>query len=120
MGFRDVLAKELLFFDGAMGTMMQAAGLAPGEAPDIWSVTHPDTVRGLHAAYLDAGCNIILANTFGCNAYNSRTRVTRPPRWRRPPCSARKKRLRAIRAHNRNLLPGYSPTGRYQPLGYGI
>ncbi|MEL7602789.1 MAG: homocysteine S-methyltransferase family protein [Bacillota bacterium] len=69
MGFRDALAKELLFFDGAMGTMMQAAGLAPGEAPDIWSVTHPDAVRGLHAAYLDAGCNIILANTFGCNAY---------------------------------------------------
>ena len=69
MGFRDVLAKELLFFDGAMGTMMQAAGLAPGEAPDIWSVTHPDAVRGLHAAYLAAGCNIILTNTFGCNAY---------------------------------------------------
>jgi 5-methyltetrahydrofolate--homocysteine methyltransferase len=104
MGFRDVLAKELLFFDGAMGTMMQAAGLAPGEAPDIWSVTHPDTVRGLHAAYLDAGCNISLANTFGVTPTNSRTRGTRPPRWRRPQCSRGKKRLRAIRGAQRKLL----------------
>ncbi len=69
MGFRDVLAKELLFFDGAMGTMLQAAGLAPGEAPDVWSVTHSDAVRDIHAEYLAAGCNIILTNTFGCNAY---------------------------------------------------
>ncbi len=65
MGIREILGRELLFFDGAMGTMLQAAGLAPGEVPDIWSITHPKEVRDIHAQYLAAGCNIILTNTFG-------------------------------------------------------
>lgn len=68
MKFQDCLGSELLFFDGAMGTMLQAAGLAPGDSPDVWSITHPDAVRDIHAAYLDAGCNILIANTFGNNA----------------------------------------------------
>ena len=34
MGFRDLLGKELLFFDGATGTMLQALGLQPGELPE--------------------------------------------------------------------------------------
>ena len=68
MGIRDLLGKELLFFDGAMGTMLQSAGLEPGEIPDLWSITHPDAVRDIHAQYLAAGCNIILTNTFGNNA----------------------------------------------------
>ena len=68
MGIRDVFGKELLFFDGAMGTMLQAAGLEPGEIPDLWNITHPDAVRDIHAQYLAAGCNIILTNTFGNNA----------------------------------------------------
>ncbi len=68
MGIRDVLGKELLFFDGAMGTMLQSAGLGPGEVPDLWSITHPQEVRDIHAQYLASGCNIILTNTFGNNA----------------------------------------------------
>ncbi len=69
MAFLDALSKELLFFDGAMGTMLQAAGLGPGESPDVWSITHPDAVRDIHTAYLQTGCNIILTNTFGCSAH---------------------------------------------------
>ena len=65
MGIREILGRELLFFDGAMGTMLQSAGLQPGEAPDVWSVTHPQEVRDIHAQYLAAGCNIVLTNTFG-------------------------------------------------------
>ena len=44
--------------DGAMGTMLQQAGLAPGEIPDVWSVTHPEVVTGIHKAYLEAGCAV--------------------------------------------------------------
>ena len=40
MGFRDLLGKELLFFDGATGTMLQALGLQPGELPELWNFTH--------------------------------------------------------------------------------
>ena len=67
MSFRDDLGKKLLFFDGGMGTMLQSAGLKPGEVPDIWNVTNADKVAGVHRAYAEAGSNIILTNTFGCN-----------------------------------------------------
>ena len=54
--------------DGAWGTEMQARGLASGEVPDLWNLTHPDLVLAVAAAYVDAGSQIILTNTFGANA----------------------------------------------------
>ena len=41
MGFRERFGKEMLLFDGAMGTQLQARGLAAGELPEIWNPTHP-------------------------------------------------------------------------------
>lgn len=67
MGFRDLLGKELLFFDGATGTMLQALGLQPGELPELWNFTHADKVQSVHEAYLNNGSNIIKSNTFGAN-----------------------------------------------------
>jgi 5-methyltetrahydrofolate--homocysteine methyltransferase len=56
-----------LLADGAMGTMLFAAGLQFGDPPEVWNVTRPDVVRGIHRAYLDAGSRIVLTNTFGGN-----------------------------------------------------
>ena len=67
MLFKDLLGKKTLFFDGAMGTMLQAAGLKPGELPELWNFTHVDEVEKIHAAYLNAGADIIKTNTFGAN-----------------------------------------------------
>ena len=67
MNFKDLLGKELLFFDGAMGTMLQARGLKPGELPELWNFTHADIIKEVHTAYLEAGVNIIKTNTFGAN-----------------------------------------------------
>lgn len=67
MSFKDLLGKELLFFDGAMGTMLQARGLKPGELPELWNFTHADVIKEVHTAYLKAGVNIIKTNTFGAN-----------------------------------------------------
>lgn len=53
--------------DGAMGTMLQQAGLKPGELPTMWNVEHPDRVRAVHGAYLAAGAQILLTNTFSGN-----------------------------------------------------
>lgn len=53
--------------DGAMGTMLQQAGLTPGEHPDVWSITHPQQVQAIHKAYLAAGTNLLSTNTFGAN-----------------------------------------------------
>jgi len=50
--------------DGAMGTMLQQAGLNPGDPPMLWNVDHPDRVRKVHRAYMEAGARILLTNTF--------------------------------------------------------
>ena len=67
MLFKDLLGKKTLFFDGAMGTMLQAAGLKPGELPELWNFNHAGEVEKIHAAYLNAGADIIKTNTFGAN-----------------------------------------------------
>ena len=67
MLFKDLLGKKTLFFDGAMGTMLQAAGLKPGELPELWNFSHAGEVEKIHTAYLNAGADIIKTNTFGAN-----------------------------------------------------
>jgi len=59
----------VLLADGAMGTMLFEAGLQSGEAPQTWNKTHPDQVRAIHRAYLDAGSRLVLSNTFSCNRF---------------------------------------------------
>jgi methionine synthase I (cobalamin-dependent) len=54
----------VLLADGAMGTMLQAAGLPAGESPVVWNSEYPDRVRAVHRAYLDAGARILITNTF--------------------------------------------------------
>lgn len=56
-----------LLFDGGMGTMLQAAGLRAGEAPETWCLTHPDELLAIHRAYVEAGCDVVTTNTFGAN-----------------------------------------------------
>ena len=65
---REKLGKELLFFDGGMGTLLQAKGLAPGELPETWNLLHPEAIREIHQSYIEAGSDIVLTNTFGANA----------------------------------------------------
>ena len=65
---RERFGKELLYFDGGMGTLLQESGLAPGELPETWNITHPEEITEIHRRYIDAGCDIVLTNTFGANA----------------------------------------------------
>ena len=53
--------------DGAWGTEMQARGLAAGETPDFWNLSHPDRVEQVARAYVDAGSQVVLTNTFRAN-----------------------------------------------------
>ena len=59
----------LVLGDGAMGTMLQRAGLTDGSAPELWNVTHPEAVRAIYQGYADAGCDIITTNSFGGTRY---------------------------------------------------
>ena len=61
------LGKELLFFDGGMGTLLQKEGLLPGELPENWNIEKKEIIQNIHRAYYDAGSNILLTNTFGAN-----------------------------------------------------
>ena len=61
----DLLGKELLFFDGGTGTVLQGMGLKPGELPETWNTKHPDRIVQLHYNYFAAGSNIVNTNTFG-------------------------------------------------------
>ena len=64
----DRLGKELLFFDGGMGTLLQEKGLAPGELPETWNMSRPEVIKEIHERYIEAGSDIVLTNTFGANA----------------------------------------------------
>ncbi len=61
--------RRVLLADGATGTNYFERGLGPGEPPEFWNVDHPDRVKALHHGFVDAGADIILTNTFGCNAH---------------------------------------------------
>ena len=55
------------YFEGGCGTMLQAAGLKPGELPETWNITHGDVIEKMHSDYIKAGANILKTNTFGGN-----------------------------------------------------
>ena len=65
MNFMELLNRGPFFLDGGMGTLLQAEGLKPGEAPETWNLSHPDRVTAIHRAYYEAGANMVAANTFG-------------------------------------------------------
>lgn len=68
MKLTERLGKEWLFFDGGMGTILQAHGLKAGELPETWNLSHPDEIIALNRSYYEAGSDIVNTNTFGANA----------------------------------------------------
>ncbi len=66
--FIHALKKKVFLGDGAMGTMLAALGLPPGQSPELWMLVHPETIKKIHQAYLEAGSEVIQTNTFGANA----------------------------------------------------
>ncbi len=65
MPFMQAVKERVLVLDGAMGTMLQERGLKAGQSPEEMNLTAPEVVAGVHRAYLDAGADIIVTNTFG-------------------------------------------------------
>ncbi len=66
--FLKELSKKPLLGDGAMGTMLVEHGLGRGENPELWMLTHPEEIKNIHRAYLDAGAQVLQTNTFGANS----------------------------------------------------
>lgn len=59
----------MLFFDGGMGSLLQERGLKQGELPETWNLKKPEELIRIHREYLEAGADIVLANTFGANRF---------------------------------------------------
>ena len=69
MDFRQLLKEDrYIFFDGGMGTMLQAKGMKIGAIPELLNLENPDRIIDIHKMYINAGADVIYANTFGANA----------------------------------------------------
>ncbi len=64
----ELAKKKTVVFDGAMGTMLMAAGLKAGECPELWNIEKPSLVTDIHRRYYEAGSDVVHTNTFGGNA----------------------------------------------------
>lgn len=60
---------DYAILDGAMGTVLFAAGLTSGASPEEWNISHADKIRAVHRHYINAGSHIILTNSFGGSRY---------------------------------------------------
>lgn len=70
MTIKNLLNRDgFVFFDGAMGTMLQKAGLELGDFPEKYNFTMPDTVQAIYREYIEAGAEILTSNTFSSNDY---------------------------------------------------
>ena len=61
------LGRQFLVLDGGMGTMLQARGLQLGGVPELWNLEKPEEITAIHRAYVEAGSDVVYANTFGAN-----------------------------------------------------
>jgi 5-methyltetrahydrofolate--homocysteine methyltransferase len=113
--FLNALEQRVLVLDGAMGTMLQERGLAPGASPEAMNLESPEVVAAVHQAYAEAGADIIVTNTFGGNRvklshYQLENRVEE--------INARGIELARRAAPHSFIAGSIGPTGRFlEPVG---
>lgn len=69
MDFKRLLEQRYILLDGAMGTMLQNRGLKVGGLCEVLNITNKELIKEVHKLYIEAGSDIIYANTFGANPY---------------------------------------------------
>ncbi len=79
--FREFLEQKnasggVVFFDGGMGTMIQKTGVIGYQIPEDLNFYHPEIIKNIHIQYLEAGCNVITANSFGANPLKLKSEKT--------------------------------------------
>ena len=112
-------SESVILLDGAMGTMLMAAGLTSGAPPEEWNVSHPDRVRAVHRGYIQAGSRMILTNTFGCNRYRLKLHNLQDRAFELNRAAAQNARLEADAAAQLTAVGGsMGPTGELlEPMG---
>lgn len=116
----DLLAsRQVLLADGATGTNYFAAGLLSGEPPEFWTIERPQEVTGLHQRFVDAGADIILTNTFGCNPHRLKLHGAQDRAYELAKRAAELARSVADQAIRPIVVAGsVGPTGElFEPMG---
>ncbi len=116
----QLLATEpYIVIDGAMGTMLMAAGLHSGNPPEEWNVLHPDRIRAVHRHYIESGSRVILTNTFGGTGYRLKLHNLQDRAHELNEAAARNARAEADAAPHLVLVGGsMGPTGELLvPMG---
>lgn len=111
--------RPVLLADGATGTNLFEMGLVSGDAPELWNDIHPDRIAKLHQSFVDAGADIILTNTFGCNRRRLALHALEPRTVELNAAAARIARSVADAADRPVVVAGsVGPTGDlFEPLG---
>ena len=114
--FVQAIHERVLVLDGAMGTLLQERGLAPGGCPEEMNLHAPEVVGGIHREYAQAGADILVTNTFG----GSRSKLAHYGLEKQVTAI----NARAVEITRRATLPGnfvaasIGPTGRFvEPVG---
>lgn len=117
MTFRGLLASgRRIFFDGAMGTMLQSRGLEPGQNPEEFCLARPDVLEGVHLDYVRAGADVLTTNTFGGSRFKLPSGMDVKQFNRKMAESARKAASQAGRAVF--VAGSVGPSGKFlRPLG---
>lgn len=116
----EEIRKRIIFFDGGMGSLLQARGLEPGELPEVWNVTHPEVLKQVHLSYLEAGCDVVTTNTFGANGLKFGTQPGEGRYTLEEVVTAAVRNAReAVREHGTGYIAlDLGPTGKLlKPLG---
>ncbi len=121
MNALDQLLKsdQPILLDGAMGTLLMSAGLEHGDPPEEWNLTKPEKIKEIHRAYIQAGSQIILTNSFGGNKYRLSLHHLEDQVFELNKAAAEIARQVADEAENTVLVAGsMGPTGQLlTPLG---
>lgn len=115
----QLLGKKTLFFDGAMGTQLQAAGLGVGAIPEELNIDNPKLLVSIHERYLNAGADFISTNTFGANAHKmSRSKYSNTDMIKAAVKNAAKARTNAGRDNSSYIALDIGPIGELlAPIG---
>jgi len=108
-----------ILLDGAMGTMLMDTGLEQGDPPEEWNVTHPDRIRAVHRAYIQAGSRVILTNSFGGTRFRLEMHNLQDRAFELNKAAAQNARAEADAATDMVVVAGsIGPSGQlFEPMG---